>query len=117
MWHWSKKPVIALKALARNGSYPSFEIRRAGHLYLPREDLTWSAVVQPSLPADWEVGEFTPLSPEQVALFASIALSERDPWNNGVPLLTHWVSAFADPAEVGADLRDSTTIGRLNEII
>ena len=116
MWHWSSKPLIAIKLLSESGHYPDFAIREPRHLYLPGSELTWTAVLQPSLPDDWEVAEFTPLSPEQVALFSAVALCESDPWNNGIPLLTHATDAVADPREVGSDLSDPTTIVRLRQI-
>jgi hypothetical protein len=117
VWHWSRKPWIALKVLGRSGSYPSFTIRQPGHLYVPEPDLVWTAVLQPPLPDDWEVGEFTPLSPQQIALFSAIALCERDPWNNGYPVVTHGIDAYLDPETVGFDLSDPSVEATLRQFL
>lgn len=117
MWHWSRKPWIALKVLGPGGNYPSFSIRRSGHLYVPDGSIVWSAVLQPPLPDDWETGEFTPLSPQQIALFSAITLCERDPWNNGNPVITHGADLYLDPEVVGCDLAAPEVEAQLRQCI
>jgi hypothetical protein len=87
---WSRKPFVALRLLGRHGHYPDFDFRSPSHVFVAEDDLVWSAVLQPPLPQEWELGETVVLVPEEVRLFAAITLSESDPWNNGMPVITHW---------------------------
>lgn len=86
---WSRKPFVAIRILGEDGQYPSFEIRSPTHLFIPGADITWSAVFQPALPEDWDIGECTSLMPEEVRLFSAISLCEVNPWDNGMPIVTN----------------------------
>ena len=98
---WSRQPFLAVRVFGRDGQYPAFAIRTPRHAYSPSRTLVWSAVIQPALPDDWEIGEFTPLMPEEVRLLGAIGLCERDPWENSWPILTnHGTRHVALPAGV-----------------
>lgn len=112
---WSRKPFIAVRTFGTHGSYPNFEIRSSSHLFIPTAELVWSAALQPALPEDWEVGEFTPLVPEEVRLLSSIALCESDTWARGIPVLTHWANSHLDPAVVGFDLTNENTFDQVRD--
>jgi hypothetical protein len=89
---WGRKPFLAVRAFGRDGHYPKFSIRTSQHIFEPTPGLVWSAVIQHPLPEDWEIGEFTPLLPEEVRLQASLALCEQNPWANPWPVLTNYGS-------------------------
>ena len=93
---WARRPFVALRLLGPHGHYPTFAIRRSSHLYTPASEGPWCAVVQPPLPTDWELGESTVLVPEEVRLFSALTLSEADPWENGRPVITHWIDTHLD---------------------
>jgi hypothetical protein len=112
---WSRKPFVAVRTFGTHGSYPNFEIRSSSHLFIPTAELVWSAVLQPALPEDWEVGEFTPLVPEEVRLLSSIALCEPDIAQRGMPILTHWANSHVDPAVIGFDLTDENTFTQIHD--
>jgi len=87
---WSRKHFIAVRLLGPQGHYPRFDFRSPAHVFVAEDDLVWSAVLQPPLPSDWELGETPVLVPEEVRLFAAVTLCESDPWNNGMPIIAHW---------------------------
>lgn len=110
---WSRAPFVAVRVLGRDGQYPHFDILTRTHLYVATERLVWTAVVQPGLPADWEIGECTPLVPEEVRLLAAISLCEANPWDHGMPIVTHGGIKHLDGEEIDFDLRDSQTRSRV----
>jgi hypothetical protein len=101
---WSRKPFLAVRILGRHGVYPAFEISTPGHIFVADEHIVWSAVVQAPLPEDWEIGEFTQLMPEEVRLLSAVGLSERDTWEMGQPLITHWAHSHVPLSSVDFDL-------------
>lgn len=112
---WSREPFLAIRILGREGNYPPFELSAPSHLFVPARDLVWSAVLQPPLPEDWELGEVTTLVPEEVRLYAAIALCERDPWNHGMPVITHGPNTHREP--VGSDLTSEETRERISAFV
>jgi hypothetical protein len=74
-------------------------------------------VLQPGLPEDWELGEATVLVPEEVRLFSALSLSERDPWRNGRPIVTHWAEAYVEVDAQERDLQCASVFSRLEEAV
>ena len=109
--------VIVVRQLGKLGHYPNFEIRRQCHLYIPSANHILSAVVQPKLDESWEYTEINSLVPEEVRLFSALTLSESNPWENGLPWISHWARASADSGIVGDDLRLLSTVERLREAL
>ena len=112
---WSRKPFIAVRTLGRSGQYPSLEIREPSHIYCASPELVWTAVLQAPLPTDWELGEATQLAPEEVRLFAAVTLSEGTPWDNGMPVVTHWRQDYLRADVTDSDLSSPTTFERIHE--
>ena len=101
---WARKTFISIRVLGSAGRYPSFSIQTPDHVYHASPDLVWTAAVQHPLPEEWELSEFTPLTPEELRLLSAITLCEADPWNRGLPIVTHWGYRILDPEIVGFDL-------------
>jgi hypothetical protein len=101
---WSRKPFVALRLLGPHGHYPDFDFRSPSHLFVAEDDFVWSAVLQPPLPPEWELGETPVLVPEEVRLFAAVTLCEANPWNNGMPVITHWNQSHLAADEFEVDL-------------
>lgn len=114
---WGHKPFVAVRLLGTHGHYPSFDIRTPSHLFVSGDKVCWSAVVQPALPDDWELGESTALVPEEVRLYSAIALSEADPWTNGRPIITHWADKYLDIGPDQCDLQSPELFARLEETV
>lgn len=113
---WSGKPFVAIRVLGRNGHYPAFEIRSQDHVYVASEDIVWTAVLQQPLPEDWEYAERTILVPEEVRLLSAISLCEANPWDNGMPIITHWADAHVDAERIGDNLTDTSASRELEQI-
>jgi hypothetical protein len=114
---WGRKAFVVVRVLGRHGHYPSFEVRTPSHVFLPSELVCWSAVLQPGLPEDWELGEATVLVPEEVRLFSALSLSERDPWLNSRPIVTHWAEAYVEVNAQESDLQSVSVFSRVEEAV
>lgn len=110
---WSRRSFIAVRLLGRNGHYPNFDVRTSRHLFAADSEVAWSAVIQPPLPKEWELGEVTVLVPEEVRLFSAITLCESDPWN--LPVVTNWNQAHIPIASGQPDLTDAGVYAGLRE--
>jgi hypothetical protein len=113
---WSRKPFIAVRVLGRTGQYPQFEIRSPSHMYSASERLVWTAVLQPALSREWELGEVTVLVPEEVRVLSAVALSESRLWEKGLPIITHLADAQVDPSTLGFDLTVPATFRAVEEL-
>jgi len=114
---WGRKTFVAVRVLGRHGHYPSFAVRTSSHIFFPSERVCWSAVLQPGLPEDWELGEATALVPEEVRLFSALSLSERDPWLNGRPIVTHWAEAYIEVNAGEMNLQSPSVFSRVEEVV
>ncbi len=114
---WGRKPFVALRLLGPHGHYPDFDFRSPSHLFVAEHDFVWSAVLQPPLPTEWELGETVVLVPEEVRLFAAITLCEADPWNNGMPVITHWNQSHLTVDQSEVDLSASEPFGRIRTAV
>lgn len=82
-----KDTVVIVRVLGREGQYPEFSIRRKRQVYAATSDLVWAAVVQPPLKRGWHPSEVVLWEPEEIRLFASLALCEQDPFNAPWPII------------------------------
>ena len=110
--NWTRGPQIVVRLLGMDGSYPSFGVRTRTHVYVPSPELTWMAVIQPRLPDDWESGEINWLTPEEIRLMSALSLCERNPWDNGYPVIGRGVASHL-PLDGDTDLSSDATIVRL----
>jgi hypothetical protein len=114
---WSRERFIAVRVFATHGQYPEFAIRTAAHRYEASAELVWTAVIQEPLPSDWEIGEFTLFTPEEIRLLAAVALSEPQPWENGLPIIARGVGKHVQ-LQLGADgLLDEAVSRQLRAIV
>lgn len=112
---WSPKPFIALRILGADGNTPALNFCHEGHAFVATEDIAWCAVIQPALPQDWLLSEITGLVPQEIRLLAAVTLCEADPWNKGLPILTHTINTHVELFE-GDDLRKDATLDRIANI-
>lgn len=113
---WNRQPFVAIRVLGTNGQYPHFDVTTPTHLYVAAPDLVWSAVIQRPLPAEWDFGESAALLPEEVRLLSAIALSERDLWAKGLPLIAHHATVQHDLSGIGFDLDEPEARARVEAI-
>lgn len=104
---------VLLRLLGDRGRYPEEDFAWASHLLCVSGPLRWSAVRQHLHPTLDEYSEVQVFSPEEVQLYAALALSIQDPHNHGhltaVPL-SHAISVKIDTDRL--DLR-SPAVRRL----
>lgn len=112
---WGRKPYISLRVLGKAGQYPSFDLRSPAHIYSGGSDIVWSATLQGSIPEDWELSESPVLVPEEVRLLSAVALSERELWEQGLPIIAVGANEELDPTSIGCDFTDAGAYRRLEE--
>lgn len=111
---WGRRPFLAVRLLGADGFYPRFTIRTPTHRYEASERLVWIAVVQNPLPEDWELSENPTLIPEEIRIIAALALSEGDPWYDGMPTATIGSSRWEEYVEEGFELTSDSGAARID---
>jgi len=109
---WFRKPFIAVRILGPDSNLPALNFCHAEHAFVATEDIAWTAVIQPALSRDWLLSELTELVPEEIRLLVAATLCEADPWNNGMPSITHAINGHFEIIE-GDDLTADATLDRV----
>jgi hypothetical protein len=107
---------VSLRLLGKAGRYPLYSVRRYDNLLICEPSLVWGATVQTVVQTHEEHSEVAVYRPEEVRLYASVVLSEADPFNNGWLIVEPWTydETIALP-EGHADLTDSSVEDFLRE--
>ena len=87
--------LVLLRLLSRRGRYPEGDIAMQSHVLCVTDSVPWTAVLKRVQPSAEEYSEVQVLTPEEVQLFAAIALAVKSPAQNGhlgPEPLTHYVS-------------------------
>ena len=112
---WSQDPQVVVRILGEDGQYPTFDIRRRGHLLVSSSPWVWSAVIQNPLGGDWEFGETYSLTPEEIRLHTAVSLCESNPWENGYLFLTLKDEVWLPLTTTGPDLTGQEAMVLLEE--